>query len=64
MFSVCLVPTRAYERGLREVHCTRARKVKGPMRMKVHALRFSVIKPKFMVALSICSAGSFNQFAL
>jgi len=37
---------RAYERGVREVHCTRARKVKGPEMMKVRGLRFSVIKPK------------------
>jgi len=56
--------TQGLWEGVREVHCTRARKVKGPERMKVRALRLSVIKPKIMVALSICSAGSFNHFTL
>jgi len=32
--------------------------------MKVRTLRFSAIKPKLIVAFSICSAGSFNQFLL
>jgi len=37
---------------------------RGPGRMKVCTLRFSVIKPTLMVAFSICSAGSFSQFPL
>jgi len=56
-FLVVLHMARAYERGVREVHCTWARKVQGPGKMKARRLRFSVTKPKLMVAFSICSAG-------
>jgi len=54
--------TRAYERGVREVHCTWARYVQGPGKVKVRRLRFSVTKPKLMVALPISSAGTVTSF--
>jgi len=53
--------SRAYERGVRGVHFTWARWVQGHGRMKGPTLRISVVKPKLMVAFSICSAGSLTR---
>jgi len=39
---------RADERRVREVHCTRGRQVRGPGKVKVHMISFSVIKLKII----------------
>ena len=46
--------SRAYERGLQEVHRTRAREVLGLGKMKVRRLSFSVIKPKITSVQGSC----------
>ena len=51
---------RAYERGLREVHYI----APGPGRTKVRTLRFSIIKPKLMVAFFYLQRWYFDQLSL
>jgi len=54
---------RAYERGYERYIVPGPGRFRGPGRMKVRTLRFTLTKPELMVAFSIRSAaGSFNSF--